>query len=307
MTDTLFDCAIIGGGPAGMTAAIYLARFRRRVVLIDGGDSRAALIPRSHNHPGYPDGIRGEDLLARMREQTDRFGVLTLAAQATAIDRLPDGAFGIAAGRTLAADHVILATGSRDRMPPVDDPVRHIREGLIRQCPVCDAYELIDKPVAIIGAKDCTAGEALFMSHYTPDITLLTLGDPLDVKASIQARLDDARVRILADRVTAWDFAADGVGVRVDDGWRRFAAVYSGLGIDPQNALARGLGVDLAEDGRITTDPHMQTSVDRVFAIGDVVTGLNQIAVAMAQGEIAATHVHNLIRLSERRSLADSL
>ena len=67
MTSDVFDCAIIGGGPAGLTAAIYLSRFHRGVVVIDGGDSRASWIPRSHNHPGYPEGIHGNDLLARMR------------------------------------------------------------------------------------------------------------------------------------------------------------------------------------------------------------------------------------------------
>src|SRR5690606_1119406 len=108
------------GGPAGLTAAIYLARFRRRTVLIDAGQSRASLIPRSHNHPGYPDGIRGNDLLARMREQLENFGAVTITEKATAIVPMAKERFRISAGRDITASHVILATGIRDRLPPIE-------------------------------------------------------------------------------------------------------------------------------------------------------------------------------------------
>ncbi|MCZ0960929.1 NAD(P)/FAD-dependent oxidoreductase [Paracoccus benzoatiresistens] len=307
MEATHFDCAVLGGGPAGMTAAIYLARFRRRVVLIDGGESRASLIPRSHNHPGYPDGIHGNDLLDRMRRQMDKFGVSVLPEKATDAVLGPDGSFRITAGQTLVADHVILATGSRDRLPPLDDALSHIREGLLRQCPICDAYELSGQPVAVIGTRDCAAGEALFLRHYTPDIAILTLGDRLEVSTPVMEKLQKAGVRIIPDKASDWDFGDQGVSVRLGQDVVRFRAVYSGLGIDPQNDLARRLGVELADDGRIVTNAHQETSVKKVFAAGDVVTGLNQIAVAMAQGEVAATHIHNLLRMQEDRCVADSL
>lgn len=308
MTAEDFDCAIVGGGPAGLTAAIYLARFHRRTVLIDAGQSRASLIPRSHNHPGYPDGIRGNDLLARMRDQLQNFGAATIPEKATGIVPLPDKRFRISAGRDVTASHVILATGIRDRLPPIEGALDHVREGLIRQCPVCDAYELTDQPVAVIGTAACAAGEALFLRHYTPQVTMLTLGDDLDVPDKAMDKLDKAGVRIVHEPVESWDFRREEVLVRLATGQdMRFAALYSGLGNDPQNALAAGLELELAEDGRIQTDPHQQTSIPGVFAAGDVVTGLNQIAVAMAQGEIAATHVHNLLRLQEGRCAPDSL
>ena len=309
MTSDTFDCAIVGGGPAGLTAAIYLSRFHRSVVLIDAGDSRASWIPRSHNHPGYPDGIRGVDLLARMREQLQNFGAAVIAAPATGAEALPDGGFRVRAGdRDVLARHLILATGIRDRLPPIDRALDHVREGLIRQCPVCDAYELTGKPVAVIGTRACAAGEALFMRHYTPDVTLLTLGETLDLPQGVMDKLDKAGVRIVHDRAEGWDFGSDGVRVRLEGGQdHRFAAVYSGLGNDPQNGLAADLGLDLDEDGRILTDGCQQTSVPGVFAAGDVVTGLNQIAVAMAQGEIAATRIHSLLRVQEGRCVPDSL
>lgn len=310
MTDAspdLHDCIVVGGGPAGLSAAIYLARFRRRVVLVDAGESRARLIPRSHNHPGYPDGIRGEMLLSRMREQARNHGVVHLCEHASRIAREPDGHFLLQAGGELIGRHLILATGSRDRLPPVPDPLRHIRDGRLRQCPICDAYELTGKPVGVIGAGDGAAGEALFLRQYTPDIAMLTLGETLAVPAGVRAKLDRAGVRILSDPARAWEFGESGVAVTVGNLRYRFEAIYSGLGIDPQNALARQLGLDLADDGRILVDAHQQTSVTGVFAAGDVVTGLNQIAVAMAQAEIAATRVHTLLRLAEGRCVADSL
>ncbi|PZX53715.1 thioredoxin reductase (NADPH) [Cereibacter changlensis] len=300
-----FDCLVIGGGPAGLTAAIYLARFRRKVALVDSGQSRAALIPRSHNHPGYPDGIRGVSLLAQMREQAARFGVTPVDAEVTGAQRDRDGGFLLRAGEdSFAAPHLVLATGVRDHVPPVSDPLRHVREGLIRQCPVCDAYEVIDRPVAIIGAGACAAGEALFLRHYTADLVLLTLGKPLKLEAETRARLQAAGVGIVEAPLVGMDFQEDGVQVRLaGEPPRRFAAVYSGLGNEPRNGLAESLGVTLADDGRIVTHDHQRTSVEGVYAAGDVVTGLNQIAVAMAQGEIAATAIHNALRQAEGRCL----
>lgn len=303
-----FDCVVIGGGPAGLTAAIYLARFRRRVALIDAGQSRAALIPRSHNHPGYPDGIHGETLLERMRVQAAKFGVTMVAEEVSQIAQAGDGSFQLQCSQTVHASHVILATGVRDRVPPVSEPLRHVRSGLIRQCPVCDAFELTGQRVAIIGAEACAAGEALFLSHYTDDVTILTLGNSLNVPEAVARKLAEAGVQIIEAEVQDWDFTANTVEVQLAKRPpMRFAAIYSGLGNDPRNRLAADLGVELGEDGRIRTDAHQETSVPNVFAAGDVVTGLNQIAVAMAQGEIAATHVHNKIRLHERRCLADVL
>ena len=309
MTPTVFDCAVIGGGPAGLTAAIYLARFHRRVVLIDGGDSRASLIPRSHNHPGYPDGIHGNDLLRRMQEQLRNFEAAVIQKTVTQATILPDGTISITTeGRNVIASYAILATGIRDRLPPIPDARDHVRAGLIRQCPVCDAYELTGQPVGVIRTEDCAAGEALFLSHYTPDVALLTLGQDLALGDRVMGKLADAGVRIIDDPVDGWDFQRASVTARLADGTEhRFAAVYSGLGNDPCNHLAAGLGLDLDDDGRILTNRHQQTSVPNVFAAGDVVTGLNQIAVAMAQGEIAATRIHSLLRLAENRCVPDTL
>jgi thioredoxin reductase (NADPH) len=307
MADQELDCLIVGGGPAGLTAGIFLARFRRRFLLIDGGDSRASWIPRSHNHPAFPEGINGNDLLQRMRRQMQEYGGERREGRVTALLREGDGWLRVTAGGdTLLARHVILATGVKDNLPPVDDAVGHVRQGIIRQCPICDGYEVMGKRIAVLGSQPCAAGEALFLRTYTDDLTLVTMGEALATKGEDRERLDNAGVVIVEAPVRG--IACDGPDVEVrlgDGGALRFDAVYSGLGISPHTDLGQMVGAELTGDGRFVTDPHQRTSVPGVYAAGDAVTGLNQIAVAMAQAEIAAVAIHNALRREERMTLCE--
>lgn len=300
------DCAVIGAGPAGLTAAIYLQRFRRRCVVFDGGGSRAALIPRSHNHPAFPDGIRGLDLLDRMRAQLAVFGGTPIAAEVGAIWSDEWGYRVEAEGRSFIAQGIILATGVRDRLPPMPDAEAQVKAGLIRQCPVCDAWEVRGRRIAVIGAAPCAMGEALFLCHYTEDITLITLGAAFDPSDAVAQQL--ARAGIAVEQAPVRRIAA-GSRSGVVFHFSGFEAVsfdvaYCGLGVEPQVALAQRLGVARDTDGRILTDAQQRTSMPMVWAAGDVVTGLNQIAVAMAQAEIAATGFHTEMRRREGRTLA---
>jgi len=296
------DCIIIGGGPAGLTAAIFLARFRRRIVVFDNAKSRASWIPRSHNHPAFPGGIKGEDLLAQMRQQLTDHGVQPTVATVARLTHQPDGRFlAETTGMNVTSPHVILATGVRDHMLPVPGAVEQVLAGRIRQCPICDAFEVRGKRLAVIGTAPCAAGEALFLRHYTDDLAIITMGGDMDINGEVQAQLRQAGIRILTDPVRGIDFE-DRRCVTVifeGSGEAQFDALYSGLGITPVTGLAAALGVELTEDQRIVTDIRQRTSVPRVFAAGDAVTGLNQIAVAMAQGEIAAVTIHNELRQQE--------
>src|SRR4029078_1742603 len=115
------DCIIIGGGPAGLTAATYLGRFRRRILVIDAGKSRAALIPKTRNYPGFVDGIEGVMLLKRLREQAQNYGAELFAAMATQLSS-NDGMFFVGAeGRTFSAPYILLASGLEDVEPPLPE------------------------------------------------------------------------------------------------------------------------------------------------------------------------------------------
>lgn len=302
--DGVLDCVIIGGGPAGLTAAIYLARFRRRVVVLDTRSSRARWIPRSHNHPAFPDGINGERLLERLREQLAGLGPRPVEAEARSVRRDDGGCFVVETeAATLRTRKLLLATGVIDRNPPVESAGAAVKQGLVRQCPICDAYEMIDKRLAVIGFGALGPAEALFLRSYTADITLVTLGRPLDDAAPTS--ITNAGIRVTTTPLRTAYTEGDGVRLEFEDGTSsNFDAVYSALGIDPANALARDLGLPLEADGRVTTGSHQQTAIEGCYAAGDLVTGLNQIGVAMAQGEIAAVDIHNALRRAEGLTLA---
>jgi thioredoxin reductase (NADPH) len=297
------DCIVIGGGPGGLTAAIYLARFRRRFALVDAGQSRASWIPRSHNHPGFPHGITGTDLLRRMREQVADHGVDIRQGTVTSLACGANGAFeALVDGRdTLTAPHVVLATGVVDVEPPLPNVLEAVRRGLVRQCPICDGYEMTDRTLVVLGQGGAGLGEALFLRSYTPHITLVTLGQTLDLSGENRRRMEEAGIRVVekpladivieGDRIVRLSFA--------DGSVLAFDAIYSALGSHPRADLAAALGLSLHHDRRIVAGDHQQTSIEGCYAIGDIVTGLNQLGVAMAQGEIAAVDIHNRLRARE--------
>lgn len=307
MTQRTLDCCVVGGGPAGLTAAIFLARFRRRFVLIDAGDSRASWIPRSHNHPAFPNGINGDELLGRMRRQLAEYDTVPSQGRVTDIAQEADGRFRVETeSGTYVAPYVILATGVRDRLPPVEDVISHVRDGKIRQCPVCDGYEVTGRRIAVLGNTANAAGEALFLRTYTTDLTLVTLGRPLELEGKDKARLDSAGIEVVDAPLRQLACEPDDVEVHLEGGdILRFHAVYSGLGTDPNTQLGQILGVDLTPEGRFVTDAKQRTSRPGVYAAGDAVTGLNQIAVAMAQAEIAAVDIHNALRRAELMTICD--
>ena len=302
------DCCIVGGGPAGMTAAIFLTRFRRRIALVDAGESRASWIPRTHNHPAFPGGINGEGLLERMRRQLSELGVVASTGTASSVARQEDGRLRVETeGDAVVAPTLVLATGVRDRLPPVPDAIAHVRAGAIRQCPVCDGYEVIDRRVAVIGTGECAAGEALFLRTYTASLVLVTMGEHAGLSQANLDRLRTAGVQILETPVSSIGFADDPpVRIVFDDGLTMsFDAAYAALGVEARSSLAAQLGLDLSVDGRIITDQRQQTSDPQVYAAGDAVTGLNQIGVAMAQAEVAAMEIHNSFRRWEKLCPAD--
>ena len=172
----LVDALIIGGGPAGLVAAVYLVRFRRAVVVADSGSARASLIPRSHNCPGFPEGISGDELITRLRMQAERYGAALRRARIGTIEEADGGAFVTWIDEEeVHARTVIIATGVVDLEPVLPDLPNVIRRGLVRHCPICDGFEVQGQRVAVIGAGEQGVREARFIRHFTDDVTLFTL------------------------------------------------------------------------------------------------------------------------------------
>jgi thioredoxin reductase (NADPH) len=169
------DCLIVGAGPAGLTAAIYLARFRRHIVIVDAGESRAARIPRTHNHAGFPGGVPGQELLDRMRRQAQEFGCDVREATVHGLVRGEDNLFqAVAGGPNLTARNVLLATGIVNREPQLDRISEAVQRGLLRYCAVCDGYEARGRRIGILGHGASGLKEACFLRTYSDDVTLMS-------------------------------------------------------------------------------------------------------------------------------------
>jgi thioredoxin reductase (NADPH) len=293
MPETL-DCLVVGAGPAGLVAATYLARYRRRIAVVDAGASRARWIPTSHNCPGFPLGVSGTALLARLRAQAEEHGVVVTHGRIEALGREPraadeprargDEAPSVfvardAAGGALRAATVILATGIVDRLPEVaggpDALADAIEAGTLRLCAICDAYEARDSRIAVLAPGEEARTHAAFLRTFSRNVDAIDSGVPYRLDC------DAAGCRIETD--------ADAAGSAP----RTYDTLYPVLGGDAQSQLARTLGAAVDDEGALRTDAHQQTSVRGLYAIGDVVSALNQIAVAVGHAAIAATAVHN--------------
>ncbi|WP_375262294.1 NAD(P)/FAD-dependent oxidoreductase [Palleronia sp.] len=294
------DSLVIGAGPGGLTAAIYLARFRRKFLVVDAGGSRASWIPTSHNHAGFPEGIAGPELLRRMRAQAEKYGTEIVAGEVEALHKQSGPGFvAEVGGKTLRAKAVLIATGVEDNEPELPNLYNAIQRGLIRHCPICDAYEAIDQKVGIVGYGKCSLQEVMLLRAYTSDLTLLTLGRDLEVGREERDAMKAAGVQVIDEPMEHLMVSGDQI-----EAWRtksgktyHFDTIYSALGRRVRSGLAQELGADHDEDGALKTDDHQRSSVPGLYAAGDVVRGLAQISVAMGQAAIAATTIHNDLRL----------
>jgi len=281
-----WDCIIVGGGPAGLTAATYLARYRRKVVVFDTGDSRAAQIPESHNHPGFT-GIAGPDLLKRLRKQAQTYNVVFRKAKVETL-RVTDGTFvAKTSDGEIEAPRVLIATGLTDKtveLPGLEDAVAR---ALVRYCPICDGYEATDKHIAVYGPIDAALGKAKFLRTYSSSVTVLPLPD--DKPAAAGDGIDIARSPPKSFRQTK-----TGMAITLANGETcEFDVLYPVLGCEVHSDLARALGARCNDIGLIEVNDKQQSSVEGLYAAGDVVSDLHQLSVAEGHGAIAATAIHN--------------
>lgn len=293
------DCLIIGAGPAGLIAATYLARYRRKIKVIDAGSSRASLIPVSHNYPGFPDGINGKALLARLREQVQHYEVDVVQGRVERLERGEDGMFtAYYAKQALPAKTVILATGGVDIEPELPNVIDAVRQGYVRHCPICDGYEVIDQKVAIVGSGKKLMREALFIRHYTPHLTVFALGREHELSEEDRAALLEKNIEVIDEPIEEV-FIEGGkiVAIKSMSGKAyQFDTLYSALGTKVRSELAQALGAEIDEDGDLLVDrKRLQTSVPGLYAAGDVVSGLSQISVAAGHAAIATTAIHHYL------------
>lgn len=290
------DCIIIGAGPAGLTAAIYLARYHLSIRLFDSGTSRAAWIPCTHNHAGFPDGISGKELLARMQEQARKYGAVREEKRVEHLAKTGEHfTIGTDSG-TFTARSVLLATGVVNRRPdalPDDVHDEALARGLLRYCPVCDGYEVTDKRVAVIGTGTHGTAEALFLRGFTADLTLVSPHGDHDLDEECSAKLEEAGIARVAGPCGGFAIEGDTLAFDTADVRMAFDSVYPALGSHVRSELAADAGARTTDEGCVIVDDHLETTVPGLFGAGDVVIGLDQISHAMGQAGVAATMIRN--------------
>lgn len=309
--DDGWETIIVGAGPAGLTAAMYMGRLLRRTLVLHDGRARAARIPLTHNVPAYPEGVTGPDLLARMTAHAVEYGVEVRQAEVTRIAHEADAgpaAFVVTTGdgRVTRSRTLILATGIWLNQIALPHAVHEdaIEKGVLRYCPVCDGYEHVGKRIGIIGADNQGAGEAMFVRGFSPHVTLIPQRfDELD--DTERAELDAAGITVIDRPVARYGIEDDAFKVWVDGAPDPlvFDVVYPALGVTPRTELADKLGLDLTPRGEVGSRSPFETAVPGLFCAGDIVEGLDQISVAMGHGAIASVKAHNWMRDCDAEAL----
>jgi len=297
-SDDEYDIAVVGGGPAGLTTALYGARLGHETVLIDRGGGRAAMMADTHNVIGVTEETSGNEFLATGREQVQSYGGTFERGFVTDVTRTDDDRFRLSTNDVeILADRVVLATGFSDERP--DPPLPRTGKGL-HYCLHCDAYMFVDEPVYVMGHGEAAAHVAMIMLNVTDDVDLLTRGAEPTWSDETAAQLEAHPVDIVEEDVSGVENDPDSgwlEALEFDDGTHReYRGGFPMYGSDYNTALAEGLGCDLTEGGEIDVDDHGRTSEDGVFAVGDITPGHNQVPVAMGQGAKAGLAIHKEIR-----------
>jgi thioredoxin reductase (NADPH) len=306
-SDTLHDVIVVGAGPAGLTAALYLARFRRSVLILHDGNSRVLRIPETHNAPGCPNGIAGTEFIKRMSVHSVLYGAIIEEAEVTGAKRRGEEFhLSNADGRMWRSRALILATGVR--MHEIDLPRETheaaIRAGVLRYCPICDGFEHIDEKIGVVGCDTNGAAEALFLRQYSRDIILMPLCHP-EISTDQLAELNEAGIAVARGALRSLEPKDDCMNVFLEgrDEPLTFDVIYPALGCKPRSELAAALGACVDVKAQIPAEAVRGTNVAGLFAAGDVVAGLDQISVAIGHGAMAATNAHNWLRERDQHSL----
>jgi thioredoxin reductase len=290
-----YDVAIVGGGPAGLTASIWLARYLRSVVVIDAGDPRNWETRGIHGYMGL-EGITPGELRGRGRDEARLFGVTLIDAMVSDVERVDDDLFRVAlqAGPTFTAARILLAIGVRDVWPDVPG-LERCYGATAHVCPDCDGYEARGMKTVVIASGRKAAGLALALTTWTHEIVICTNGAPADMSGDVLAKLDALNIPIIEAPIEC--VRSSGSEARALDlqGGMRLDCerIFFAIGQEPSDDLGTQLGCKRDEIGRVVTDLHFHTSVRNVYAAGDVIHGPQMAIAAAGIGAVAAVAIHH--------------
>ncbi|HZG56869.1 NAD(P)/FAD-dependent oxidoreductase [Paenibacillus sp.] len=307
----MYDSIIIGGGIAGLQAAIQLGRYRRKTLVIDRGDGRSTMCRNYHNVLGYPDGVSGPTLRELGRRQAEGYGVEFLQGEATEAERYEKGFLircdvPVSLPTTYEGKTILLATGVLDRLPPLDG-LRACLGLSVFVCPDCDGYETEGKRTLVLGSGNTGAAMALALTYFCNSLTYVN-HELRPIDASFAEKLAAAGIPVIdgpIERVVVEGAEAEGRfrGVRLASGAtveaeRGFVAFG---GNEVRSDLAKQLHVERLENRHIVTDARSKmTNVPGVWAAGDVAVHSEQLTIAMGEGQQAAIWMHKWLLARER-------
>jgi thioredoxin reductase len=285
----MYDAVVVGGGPAGLSAAGWLGRYRRRVVVVDGGEQRNRWVDRSHGYLTH-DHADPKELLRAARQQLAAYPTVELRpGRAHGARRADDGTFVLdSAAGPVHARRVVLATGVVDAFPEVDGFFEHYGADVFH-CPTCDGYEAQGCDVVVFGWTSHVAGFALTLLEWAATVTLVTDGGRFEGDDTCRRALDRHSVDVLEDdAVELLGTRGSLRGVRLKGGdMLPCQLVFFSIAHHPRTDLAVELGCRLTDDGYVEVDEHALTSVDGVYAAGDVTPGMQLVQVAAGEGTVA--------------------
>jgi thioredoxin reductase len=288
----MLDVVIVGGGPAGLSAALMLGRARRRVVVCDAGTPRNAASPALHGYLSR-DGVPPAELLRDGREEIARYGVEWRSGRVVAVRR-GRASFKVTleSGERLQGRKLLIATGVRDQLPPIEGLAACYGQS-VHHCPYCDAWEWRDARLAVVGAGRAGAGLSLSLLTWSADVRLFTNG-PSRLTPALRRQLDAHRVVVHEGAVAGVDHVEGrlrAVQLRTGDSVARDAIFFT-AGQRQQDSLPARLGCEFTRKGVVRTDRYGQTCVPGVFVVGDASFDVQFVVVAAAEGAKAAVLIN---------------
>ena len=308
-----YNLIVIGGGPAGLTAAMYAAREGIETLIIErsGVGGQAGVTERIDNYPGFPQGIRGAQLADQMREHAERFGVEILPAQSvTSVGIMGDfKVVNTESGDDYCADAVLIATGSRYRRLNVPGEDDLIGAG-IHFCATCDGPFYKGQEMLVVGGGNSGFEEGLFLTKFATKITILEVGDRPRASRILQEQAEKNPKVEVRTNTTVQEFKGNGKlnsvvvkNIKTDEVEELHpAATFIFIGMDPNTAFLKD-STELDQWGFIQTSPQFETSVPGIYAAGDVRAGsTKQVTGAVGEGTTAAMMIrHYLEKLQRNR------
>jgi thioredoxin reductase len=300
------DVAIVGGGPAGLSAAIWTARYLHSVTLVDSGDPRNWETRVINGILGL-EGIRPAELRARGRATCRELGVVLTDAIVLRAEKHDDDDFvlSLEGGRRVHARRLLLAIGIRDVWPDIPG-LEHAYGANAHVCPDCDGYSARGKKVVVIGHGRRAVGMALDLSTWTDEIIICTNGRSPDLdEPEYAAKLDAINIPVLTDRVVQVCCVGHAIHCLMLESGMQLDCdkLFFSIAQYPADDLGAQLGCDRDDEGHVIVDAHRHTSVRNVFAAGDLTPGAQLAITAAADGAVAAMAIHKSL-LPEGRKLA---